>query len=81
MIVRRSIGQNVLFTRFLMERDYLSASFTRIGSGFCPASEIINAREKIQNITWLLDQLDKIKDVNKDTPVEIKDFYFSQKLQ
>lgn len=81
MIVRRAIGQNLLFTRFLIERDYLSACITRLGSGFSPQSEFINARLHYDNIKWILDELDRIKDVPKDKDVKIKDFLSSQRLQ
>ncbi len=81
MIVRRAIGQNLLFTRFLIERDYLSACITRLGSGFSPQSEFISARLHYDNIKWILDELDRIKDVPKDMDVKIKDFLSSQKLQ
>jgi hypothetical protein len=81
MIVRRSIGQNLLYTRFLMERDYLSASLTRLGSGFTPPSEIVNARYHFNNIKWILDELDRIKHIPQDSDVILKDFMTTQKLQ
>jgi len=81
MIVRRSIGQNLLFTRFLIERDYLSACITRLGCGFTPPSEFINARLHYDNIKWILDELDRIKDVPQNKDVKIKDFLSSQRLQ
>jgi hypothetical protein len=81
MIVRRVIGQNLLFTRYLLERDYLSACITRLGSGFTPPSEFVNARLHYENIKWILDELDRIKDVPKDGDVKIKDFMSSQRLQ
>ena len=81
MIVRRSIGQNLLYTRFLIERDYLSASLTRLGSGFTPPSEIVNARLHFDNIKWILDEFDRIKSVPQGTDVILKDFMSNQKLQ
>lgn len=81
MIVRRTIGQNLLFTRFLLERDYLSACIERLGCGFTPPSEIISARLHYNNIKWILDELERIKDVPKDKDVKIKDFMSNQKLQ
>ena len=73
MIVSRSIGQNILFTRFMIERDYLSACMTRFGSGFCPASEFINARFHFDNIKHLINEMDRIKDVPKHLDVKIAD--------
>ena len=73
MIVSRSIGQNILFTRFMIERDHLSACMTRFGCGFCPASEFINARFHFQNIQHLLNEMDRIKDVPKHLDVKIDD--------
>ncbi len=71
MIVRRVVGQNILFTRFLVERDYLSACLTRLGHGFNPHSEVINARLHFANIKSIIDELDRIKDFSKNTDVEI----------
>ena len=73
MIVSRSIGQNILFTRFMIERDCLSACMTRFGSGFCPPSEFINARFHFTNIQHLLNEMERIKDVPKHLDVKIND--------
>lgn len=73
MIVRRLLGQNILFTRFMIERDCLSACMTRLGCGFTPPSEIINARFHFDNIKYLLNEMDRIKDVPKHVDVTITD--------
>ena len=73
MIVGRSLGQYILFTRYMCERDSLSACMTRFSHGFSPASEFINARFHFNNIKHLLDEMDRIKDVPKHLDVKIAD--------
>lgn len=81
MIVRRPLGQNILFTRFKIERDCLSACMTRLGSGFTPPSEIVNARFHFDNIKHLLNEMDRIKDIPKHLDVKIVDRQPTQNLQ
>ena len=51
----------------------LSACMTRLGGGFNPPSEIINARFHFKNIQHLIDELDRIKDVPQHLDVKILD--------
>jgi hypothetical protein len=55
------------------ERDRLSASMTRLGSGFTPPSEVANARFHFNNISLLLSEMERIKDVHKTLDVKIMD--------
>jgi hypothetical protein len=73
MIVR-PLAQQLLFGRFLIERDALSACFTRLGSGFTPLSEIRSAQLHLDNIKGLLDKMDIIKEYPKTTPIA-KDYH------
>jgi hypothetical protein len=57
----------------MIERDCLSACMTRLGCGFTPPSEIVNARFHFTNIQHLLNEMERIKDVPKHLDVKIQD--------
>lgn len=81
MIITRSIGQYFLFTRFQIERDSLFAIVTRLGSGFTPPGEIKEARAIIKNMSSMLDDFEKIKDLPKDSPVVLPSLSIYQNKQ
>lgn len=64
--ISRSLAQQMLFTRFLIHRDALSASFTRMGSGFTPPSVLSEAREHLTIINQLLQQIENISPLPKE---------------
>ena len=61
MFIRASVGRMLLHSKFLIERDMLSATFSRLGSGFNPPSVFEDARVQIENIHRLLEEFDKLK--------------------
>ena len=56
---RRSLS--TLFTHFLMEKDQLTANFTRFGAGFILDSQIKEAREQVNTISSLLTEIEQRK--------------------
>lgn len=67
--VSRSLAQQLCFTRYLIERDCLSAAFTRLGNGFTPPSVLSEAKSHLTNINHLMNQMEKIAVLPKDTIV------------
>ena len=65
-MINRTIAQQLLMTRYLIERDCLSASFSRMGSGFTPPTVLLEARQRITNIQHLVDKMEKIAEVPKE---------------
>lgn len=68
-MLTRSIAQSLYHTKFLLERDYLSACFARMGSGFTPPSTLAEAKERIEKIKQLVEHMEAIKDFPKNTLV------------
>lgn len=58
--VSRHLAQQLCFSRFLVERDCLSAAFTRLGSGFTPPTVLANAKEHLTNINHLMVQMEDL---------------------
>ena len=52
-MITRILGQQLCFTRFLCERDSLSACMTRLGHGFSPNTVLSEARYHLTNINSL----------------------------
>lgn len=71
-MLQRSLGQAMLFTRFLIERDALSASMTRMGSGFTPDSVVHEAKAHLQTIQNLVEEIDRIRHYPKTEIIPIK---------
>lgn len=63
--VSRRLTQHLLFTQFLIQRDCLTASFTRMGSGFTPPTVITEAKEHLLLINQLMKQMEEMA---KDAP-------------
>lgn len=68
-MIGKSIGQQLLMTKYLIERDALSLCFSRFGSGFCPPSELRMAQTHIETIQGILKRFEDIKDIPKTVPV------------
>ncbi len=67
--VTRGLAQQLCFTRFLIEKDALSASVTRMGSGFTPPSVLAEARTHLTNINQLMKQMEEMAKIPKDAVV------------
>jgi hypothetical protein len=61
-MIPRRIASNMLFTSYMVERDYLCANISRMSCGFMPPSVISEARQQLRNINILLEEMVKIKD-------------------
>lgn len=71
-MLQRSLGQAMLHTKFLIERDYLSASMARLGSGFTPDSVIREAKDHALKIQHLVEEMDRIRHYPKDCPIQVR---------
>jgi hypothetical protein len=54
-----------VFTHFLMEKDQLTAHFSRFGAGFILESHLREAKEQVANINKLLQEVEEQKDKKK----------------
>ncbi len=61
-----------VFTLFLMEKDHLTANFSRFGAGFILDSHLREAKEQVANINKLLLEVEEQKD-KKKPPVLIEE--------
>ena len=68
-MISRSLSQQLLTTRFLIERDALTACFLRFQGGFTPTSEIKHAQDHINHIQTILNKINEYKDLPKTTVV------------
>lgn len=68
-MITRALGQQLCFTRFLIEKDALSAAMTRMGSGFAPPSVLSEARHHLTNINHLMKQMEEMAQKPKDAIV------------
>lgn len=68
-MISRALGQQLCFTRYLVERDCLSAAMTRMGSGFTPPSVLSEARHHLTNINHLMKQMEEMAQKPKDAVV------------
>jgi hypothetical protein len=48
-----------------MEKDYLTANFSRFGAGFILDSHLREAKEQVANINKLLEEVESQKDIKK----------------
>lgn len=67
--VTRGLAQQLCFTRFLIEKDCLSAAMTRMGSGFTPPTVLSEARHHLTNINNLMKQMEEMAPKSKETVV------------
>jgi len=54
-----------VFTLFLMERDHLTANMARFGAGFILESHIKEAKEQMENMRKLLQEVEDQKELRK----------------
>ena len=65
-MIQRRIASNMLFTTYLVQRDYLCANINRMSAGFMPPSVIAEARDQVRYINILLEEMIKLKDAKWD---------------
>jgi hypothetical protein len=67
--VTRRVAQNMVFTRFLGEKDCLTAAMTRMGSGFTPPTVITEAKTHLTAINHLMTQMEEMARLPRDAVV------------
>ena len=70
-MIKASIGRTLLHTRYLIEKDQLSANIIRLTSGFSPPSVFKDAREQLAKIKDVLDEFERIKDHNERVSIPL----------
>ena len=68
-MITRALGQQLCFTRFLIEKDCLNAAMTRLGNGFSPPTVLSDAKIHLRNISRLVEQMEDLSKKPKDTVV------------
>jgi hypothetical protein len=75
--MEKALQRGICFTKFLIERDCLSASMTRLGNGFMPPAAISEAKHHLENINQLVRQMETyappLKLNQKEQQIDIKD--------
>ena len=68
----KAISRSICFTKFLMEKDCLSAAMTRLGNGFTPPSAVAEARYHLTRVTDLVSQMEDLArlPLNPKKPLE-----------
>ena len=59
-MISRVLEQQLCFTKYLIQRDCLTASFTRLGHGFTPPTVLNEARHHLIAIQQLLDRMEQV---------------------
>lgn len=67
--IPRRLAQQLCFTAYLVERDCLSAAFSRMGSGFTPHTVLSDARHHLDNIQSLMMKMERIAPLPQETIV------------
>jgi hypothetical protein len=67
--MNRGLAQSMCFTKYLIQRDCLTTSFTRMGSGFTPPTVIAEAKHYLTNIQTLVNQMEDLSKKPKDAIV------------
>lgn len=70
-MIKASIGRTLLHTRYLIEKDQLSANIIRLTSGFSPPSVFKDAREQLAKIQDVLDEFERIKHHNEKATIPL----------
>ena len=65
--MNRGLALSMCFTRYLIQRDCLTAAFTRMGSGFTPPTVLSEARHHLLELQGLLHQMEQIALKDKDS--------------
>lgn len=78
-MIKASIGRTLLHTRYLIEKDQLSANVIRLTSGFSPPSVFKDAREQLAKINAVLDEFERIKGYNERQYIPLPKNILSQK--
>ena len=68
--MEKALQRGMCFTRYLIERDCLTASMTRLGNGFMPPSAILEAKHHLTKIQTLVKEMEEIAlKKDKDLPL------------
>jgi len=65
-MITRTLGQQLLLTKYLISRDCLTACFSRMGSGFTPPTVLADAKFRIKEIQELLEKMEEIAELPKE---------------
>jgi len=63
--MERAVARSLCFTRFLIEKDRLTAAMTRCGSGFTPQSVLYEVKDHMANVQTLVRQMELIAQTPK----------------
>ena len=64
--MHKAVQRSICFSKFCIQRDNLSASMTRLGSGFHPPSVVSETKTYLQNVQELVKQMEEIN-LSNDT--------------
>jgi hypothetical protein len=70
--MERAIARSVCFTRYLVEKDCLTAAMTRVGSGFHPPSVLYEVKDHLANVQTLVKQMELIAQTPKGHLVQME---------
>ena len=68
-MLQRGLALNMCFTRYLIQKDCLTAAFTRMGHGFHPPQVISEAKHHLEQIQELMKQMEDLSKQPKDALV------------
>ena len=58
--MNRGLALSICFTKYLIVRDCLTASMTRLGNGFTPPTVLSEAQQHLTELQTLLKQMEQI---------------------
>ena len=69
--MERAVARAICFTRFLIEKDCLTAAMTRAGNGFHPPSVLFEVKDHLANVEILVRQMERIAQTPKGHLVQL----------
>lgn len=70
--MEKTIARSICLTKFLVEKDCLTAAMTRFGHGFHPPSVVSEVKDHLANIQILIHQMEKIAQTPKGYLVQFE---------
>lgn len=70
--MQKAIQRGMCFTQFLIVRDQLSASMTRLGSGFMPPSVVSEAKHQLIKMQDLVLEMEQIAKTSEPPPLRME---------
>lgn len=58
--MEKVIARSICFTRYLVEKDCLTAAMTRLGNGFSPPTVLSEVKDHLANVQILVRQMEVI---------------------